>query len=367
MRSVVFCGGGTAGHVYPALAVAEALRKARPDLDFYYFVSPDGPEKDLIPKDDFTQIEVAAARTPLRKIDYLAFVWNNARGVLQARRKLKKLQPAFVFASGGFSAAPVVMAAKMLNIPFFLHEQNAFMGRVNRLFQKDARRVFTSFPEMSNGDPAATNYRHVGNPVREAFFTTTQEEAREALGIPAERQLLLVLGGSLGAQAFNNLISALPQTPGWRDFKERHPEFRILLVSGMINSRVFTTVFDEDEIIDAESYVNTQLWLPAADIILGRAGASILMEVAAAKKPSILVPFPQALNHHQDANAEVFKKNAAAVVVQEVDLEPEMFIYMLDEMLSNQDKMKSLSQKAGELAPVGAAGKIASELSEVLS
>lgn len=366
MTNVVFCGGGTAGHVYPALSVAEALRKERPDLNFYYFVSKDGPEKDLIPKDEFTLVEVAAARSPLRKIEYISFIWHNARGVLQAMRKLKQLNPALVFASGGFSAAPVVMASKLLKSPYFLHEQNAFMGRVNHMFQDDARRVFTSFPEMSNGNPEATNYRHVGNPVREAFFTTSKEEARATLGIPEERQLLLVLGGSLGAQAFNQLISELPQTPGWDAFKERHPDFRILLVSGMINSRVFTTVFDEGEIIDAESYIDTKLWLPAADIILGRAGASILMEVAAAGKPAILVPFPQALNHHQDANATVFKKNGAAIVIQEIDLEAEMFMHLIDQLLSNQDKMNELSEKASLLAPVGAAEKIASELLEVL-
>ncbi|MDO5734256.1 MAG: undecaprenyldiphospho-muramoylpentapeptide beta-N-acetylglucosaminyltransferase [Eubacteriales bacterium] len=358
-RKLVFVGGGTAGHIYPTLAVATALRELLPEAEFYYAISEDGPERDLVDWKEFKRLEINAARTPLKKSGYPAFALKNTQGVLSARRVLKKLRPDLVFAGGGFVSAPLLAAAQSLGIASYLHEQNAIPGRVTRLFSKKAKAVFTSFPGTESAFPAGCKIRYTGNPVRGEFFKAERSACRKQLGIQAKESWLLVLGGSLGAKALNDCIAALPETAGWSEFKQRHPGFRIMLVSGLVNSRIFKAEFAEDEIISASNYVDSKLWIPASDLVLGRAGASILMELAACQKPAIIVPFPEAANAHQDANAELFKKNDAAIVLQQDKLSPQALLNLLDELLKDQERRAILSQNIASLAKLNAAKEIA--------
>lgn len=363
-----FVGGGTAGHVYPCLAVAAALRELLPEASFYYGAEEEGAENELVDWSQFTRFPLRAARTPLQRSAYPSFIWQNAQGILQARRTLRAIRPDFIFAAGGFLSAPVLAATAYgrLKIPYYLHEQNAVSGRVTRLFAPGARAIFTSFSETSGLSEWSSKIHFLGNPVRPEFFQTERHSARESCGLAPEDKLLLVLGGSLGARFFNQLMTALPSSPLWSELKTRFPELKIKLVSGLVNSRTFDPREILDPAITTSSFLKTSEWLPAADLVLARAGASILMELAACGRPAILVPFPAAVSDHQRANAALFAAEGAAVVREESELNPEEFLKLLMELLGDKERLAQLSQAVQKEAKADAARQIAEAILEDL-
>jgi len=348
-RPVLITAGGTGGHVFPALAVAEQLR-AR-NVPVVWMGTRNGLEATLVPKAGIPVewIEVSGLRgkglgrklrTPLML----------GRALWQASAILRRLRPRVVLGMGGFASGPGGMMARLLGIPLVLHEQNAIAGMTNRWLARFASQTLEAFP---NTFPPARRAITVGNPVRAAIAALPPPEQRWA--DRSGRPRLLVLGGSQGALALNRLM---PQALGLLGDDER-PEvwhqaggqLRAAAEAAYQEAGVTArlTPFIEDM---AEAYG----W---ADLVLCRAGALTIAELAAAGVGALLIPFPFAVDDHQTANARFLEQGGAALIRQQADLNAERLAATLRELLGDRGRLLDMAQAARRLAKIEAAEQVA--------
>lgn len=360
-NSYLFAGGGTAGHINPALSVAQALRDLDPQAEILFLVSSQGLEKDLVAQAGFAQEEIACAPIPPRKIAYLNFLGNNLRGYQQARRLLKQHKVKAVLGTGGFVSFPLLMASHRQGVPAFIHEQNAYPGRANRYLSRYCQAICITFPGSEKFFPGDLPGRFVltGNPINPGFFHNTRKASRARLALAEKQELVTVVGGSLGARSLNLAVEGLPQEPAWADFLRRHPDFLLVLSTGKVNYRFLSSDQAPDPHIRYTSYLDTKLWLPASDLLVGRSSAGFLAESAAAAKASILVPFPQAAEDHQTANAQVFLAGGASVLLPDDQLTSRSLLQALQELLDDPARLSQMSRAAASLAQPEAAARIA--------
>lgn len=315
--NVLFAGGGTGGHLYPAIAIADALRER---ANVLFVGSADRIETTIVPKAGYA-LATVASRPLTRRLSFelARTALANARGTLQALRVVARAKPDIVIATGGYVCFPVVFAARILralglvHAPIALLEPNAQPGLTNRLLAPMVDEVWGAF---SDGDARfAGKYVHAGIPVRAALRALpTREDAKVRLGLAPTRRTLLAMGGSQGARSINDALTTLLRGAGL-------PEgWQLIHVTG---EREYDRVRRElgreegavrpylDDMSDAYA---------AADLVLARAGASTLGELAATGRPAILVPYPHAADDHQRANAERVARAGAALVLDDRDL-----------------------------------------------
>jgi UDP-N-acetylglucosamine--N-acetylmuramyl-(pentapeptide) pyrophosphoryl-undecaprenol N-acetylglucosamine transferase len=316
---VVFAGGGTGGHVYPAVAIADALR----DRAHIAFIgTADRLEARLVPRAGYRLYTIASR--PLARslsLDLVKTIGANAYGVQQAVRLLRKLKPDLVVATGGYVCLPVVLAARVRGIPVALLEPNARPGLTNRLLAPLVAEVWGAFPQADSR--FAGKYHHTGVPVRAALRALpSRERAAETLGLSPGRRTLLAMGGSQGARSINDaLVSLVRQSglpKGWQLLhltgEGDYERVRAALhgVGGGGETPVVRPYLDDL----SSAYA-------ASDLVLSRAGASTLGELVAVRRPAILVPYPYAAGDHQRANAQRMAQSGAAMVLEDHDLDAE--------------------------------------------
>jgi UDP-N-acetylglucosamine--N-acetylmuramyl-(pentapeptide) pyrophosphoryl-undecaprenol N-acetylglucosamine transferase len=348
---VVIAAGGTAGHVVPALAVADALRCRGAEV---VFVGGERAEAELVPAAGYRSHTLRVAgidrRNPLRA----------ARAVLlagvatgRARRLLRSIGADAVLGGGGYVAGPVGLAAWSARIPLALTEADSRLGISNRLLAPLARRVFLSFPPPGR---AGGKYLVTGRPVPAGTGRADRRAARERFGIPLEAHCLLVFGGSLGARRLNHAAidafgaeapCAVLHASGRRDHAELRR--RIDLLGAPQHYRLYPYIAP---FADA---------LAAADLVAARAGGSVL-EVAAAGLPSILVPYPHATADHQTANARYMERAGAAVVIPDAELDGPRLARAVAGLLEAPERLEAMAAAARAAARPDAAERIADEL-----
>lgn len=337
MKKVLFSGGGTGGHIYPALAIREVvLEKRASDVQTAYMGVADGMEAGIVARlSDLPFFPVSAQGMP-RTLSWkwLSFPLQNLRGLLDSWRQMRAFRPDLVVTTGGFVAFPCLWSAWLMGIPFVLHEQNAAMGFTNRLFAGRASRVLLTYAEAY----AEKSDRVVltGNPVRGAFRTRQPIQGRFPKK-PGEFWILAV-GGSRGATSLNRACVELA-----RDVLPRHPELRLLQITGER---------DYEEIKAQVPSQSGHVILPylhemreafgVADLLVSRAGATILAEIACEGKPAILVPYPHATDNHQEKNARILETHGAARVL----LDHELSGARLEQMIVDLRTSGSLSGMA---------------------
>ena len=302
--NVVFTGGGTGGHLYPAIAIAQALGD-RANVTF--IGTADRLEAKIVPAAGYPLITVRSA--PAKR----AYV--NLVGVVQALNALRRLKPDIVIATGGYVALPVALAAKMLGKTIALLEPNAHPGLTNRLLAPLVDEVWGAFEP---GDARFSGkYVHTGIPVRAPLRALPSREAAVGrLGLSSKRKTLLAMGGSQGARAINDALTSLLRSDGL-------PEgWQLVHVTGEQEyDRVRSALGADASPTAVRPYLNDMTdAYAAADLVLARAGASTLGELAATGRPAILVPYPYAADDHQRANAEMVARAGAAVVVDDREL-----------------------------------------------
>lgn len=348
-RPVLIMAGGTGGHVFPALAVAERLR-AR-DAPVVWMGTRGGLEATLVPKAGFpvAWIEVSGLRGKgLGRKLRMPFMLG--RALWQASAILRRLRPRVVLGMGGFASGPGGVMARLLGIPLVVHEQNAIAGMTNRGLSRVASQVLEAFPETF---PPARRAVTVGNPVRASIAALPPPKERWAGRCGRPR--LLVLGGSQGALALNRLV---PAALARLDTGERpdvwhqaggqlHETAALAYREAGVTARL--TPFIEDM---AEAYG----W---ADLVLCRAGALTIAELAAAGVGAVLVPFPFAVDDHQTANARLLERGGAAVVIQQAQLTAERLAALLNERLGDRARLLDMAAAARHLAKIEAAEQVA--------
>jgi UDP-N-acetylglucosamine--N-acetylmuramyl-(pentapeptide) pyrophosphoryl-undecaprenol N-acetylglucosamine transferase len=350
----VIAAGGTAGHVVPALAVADALRSRGADVEF---IGGERAEAELVPAAGYpfhTLRVVGIDRSdPLRAARALLLA---ARATGRARRLLRQIGADAVLGGGGYVAGPVGLAARTLRIPLVLTEADSHLGMSNRLLAPFAARVCLAFPLPGR---SGSKWLVTGRPVPLGTEGGDQAAARARLGVPPEGPCLLVFGGSLGARRLNEAAleafgSAAPcsvlHAAGRRDFDSLREGLDEL--GSPPHYRMFPYV---EPFADA---------LAAADLAVARAGGSVF-ELAAAGLPSILVPYPHATGNHQQANARFMADAGAAVVIADAELDAPRLSREVGELLAAPQRMAEMANAAGAVARPDAAEKVASELLRV--
>ncbi len=353
---VVVTGGGTGGHIYPAIAVAEALKGAAADIHVRYIGAVNGRERDIAAENGLDFIGVPARKIRrLASPDTLVSLLTLCMGYRQARAHMRSDRPGAVLGTGGYVAAAATLAAAALGVPTVIHEQNAVAGRTNRWLAKRATTVCVTY-EASAREFAGSRVVVTGLPLRAALLSRwKRDEARRRFGIPDNAFTLLVLGGSQGAAALNEVVT---DTLGRLD-----DGVAVIHQTGSGPSR------RPPEGIRCRyaplAYLGTEDLTAAygsADLALCRCGASTLAEVAMAGLPSLLVPYPLAYADHQTANARVVVNAGAGTLIPQSQLTPERLLQEIASLRSDRGKLNAMAQASAHLARPDAARAVADEV-----
>jgi len=368
---VLVSGGGTGGHIYPALAVATQLRQEY-QADILYLGSDDGLETELAPAAGFALAMVKAGK--LRRYVSWKTVTGMARapmGMVQAIGVVQRFRPQVAFTSGGYVAVPAGLAAGLNGVPLLMHQEDVPPNLSNRMIAPLATRISVAFADSLGYFPAGKTL-HLGNPVRQSILDVRQtlpQEARKALGYATEWPLLLVTGGSQGARHLNATVCrALPELLG---------HCQVLQISGRglfeeTRELCESMLTDVDEVVRRryrlEAYMDVEMpiALQAADVVLCRAGAATLSELAVLGKASILVPLPPAIgNSPQEANAAMFGRKEAAQIIRDADLSPQLLVERVLAILSSRTLLQAMADAALTLAKPQAAQEIAAVVVQI--
>lgn len=361
VKRVIVAGGGTGGHLFPGLAVAEELRRRLGQVELLFVGTKKGIEARVLPERgervEFLEVSPLKGRSP---VDLLRSVSRLPTALAAARRIVRDFAPDLVVGVGGYAAGPVVAAAKTLGIPTALLEQNAHVGLTNRWLAKVVGRAYISFEETlpSFGSGA----RLLGNPVRADLVALAQRASSDPEGFEARASTVLVIGGSQGAQALNEAVpSAIALLKG------RHPEVRVVHQCGRGSEETVRQAYSQHGIeaevvpfIDdmAEAYGN-------AALVIARAGATTLAELSALGRPSILVPYPFAAEDHQTKNARAFEAAGAAMCIPQSEI-TENLSTAIDSVLVDLPARRAMSDAARRLGRPDAAAAIVDDVCEWL-
>lgn len=353
---ILFAGGGTAGHINPALAVAGYIKEKHPNAVISYIGTERGLESRLVRESgyDFYPIEVAGFQRKLsvenikRNISAVGKMFTSS---VEARRLLKQLRPDVVVGTGGYVSGPVLREAAKLKIRTCIHEQNAFPGITTKALAKMVDTVMLAMPEAEKHLDLKSKPVITGNPVRGAIMTVDRESARKALGV-GERKMILSFGGSLGARPINEAVAGLIA-----ENAENGKYFYLHATgkNGFENTckllRESGVDIDGCENVEIREYIdNMDVCMAAADLVICRSGAITLSELQCCGKPSVLIPSPYVAENHQYHNAMTLKKAGAAEVIEEKELSAERLIKTVSYMIDNGELLAAMSEKAKKSA-----------------
>jgi len=347
---VLLSGGGTGGHINPALAIAKRILKEEPDSVIEFVGTPKGMENILIPKEDFKlhHVEVMGFKRSLSpknlKAAYLAF-----ESIYKAKKIIREFKPDVVIGTGGYVCWPVLKAASSMGIPTAIHEQNAIAGVTVKMLSKYVDKVMLAFEETASEFPKyADKLVTVGNPVNPRMLTVSREESRKELGITSP--FILSYGGSLGARPINEAVYDMLQSKG----KELPYTFFHAFGRGTYEKwkeKAAQDGLDKAENIVLKDYIfDMPERMSAADIVICRAGALTLSELAVLRKPAILIPSPYVANDHQKKNALMYSEANAAYLLEEKDLSGEKLAEVIEELLGEKGRLENMKSALGKFA-----------------
>ena len=356
---VLMSGGGTGGHIFPAVAIAQEIQKRFPDAEFLFMGANGKMEMEKVPQAGF-KIEglniagfdrgnlLANINLPFKVISSL----------LKARKIIKEFQPDFAVGTGGFASGPALFIAARMGIPTFIQEQNSIPGKTNIFNAKKAKTVFTAYPNMEkffNG----TKTLFQGNPIRKNIITDIIDSdlAKEKLGLEKGKLTILSVGGSLGSRTLNN---------GWKENINQilEKDYQLIWQTGKLD---YKNILEETKDISSrniqivEFIKNMEMAYSAADVIVSRAGAIAISELAIAKKPVLLVPFPFAAEDHQTKNAQTLVEKNAAKMVKDTEMK-EKFWNTLSEICENEDLRTEMAQNLEFFSKPKATEEIVNEI-----
>jgi UDP-N-acetylglucosamine--N-acetylmuramyl-(pentapeptide) pyrophosphoryl-undecaprenol N-acetylglucosamine transferase len=366
---VIFASGGTGGHIYPGLAIAGVLKEKGDRLLF--IGTRRGLERRVLEEADFPLFFIRVRPWLQRDWKKLPLVLGQMLVALfQSLWILKKFRPHLVIATGAYLSAPVVLAASLLGIPAFLHEQNLIPGIANRFLSRlwGVKAIGVTYAESKKYFPGA-KVRLTGNPVRPEVLGAEKSKGRESLGLDPEKRVVLIFGGSRGARRINTAtVEAL------KIFKD-YPQLQILHITG---KERFKEVSQSLEALSPSlnpasrqtGYLvypylyNMAEALAASDLVVSRAGATTLAEITGRGLPSILVPYPYATGNHQEYNARHLEEKGAAKVVLDRDLTPDKLARTVLEIVNDETSRQRMSRAARALSQPAALDKILEVISE---
>lgn len=361
---LIVSGGGTGGHVFPAIAIADAFKRRHPDAEILFVGAKGRMEMERVPKAGYPieGLWISGFKREL-SLDNLSFPFKLISSLCKARKILKRFKPDAVVGVGGFASGPTMRKATALGIPVVIQEQNSFPGVTNKIVAPKAARICVAYEKMDRWFPK-DKIVLTGNPLRNNIVSdeNLKEEGARFFGLDPQKPIILLVGGSQGALGINKGVSAQLGMFNGNDYQMiwQTGKFYIDRAEdevGMygLSARVKTMVFIE----------RMDLAYAAADIVISRAGAMSISELSLVKKPVVFVPLPTAAEDHQTKNAQSLVDADAAVMVKNDKTETELLPVVFD-LLKNKEKMSAMSENISKFARPNAAEDIVNEIDKVL-
>jgi UDP-N-acetylglucosamine--N-acetylmuramyl-(pentapeptide) pyrophosphoryl-undecaprenol N-acetylglucosamine transferase len=356
----ILSGGGTGGHIYPAIAIANELKLRYPDCDILFVGAKDKMEMQKVPQAGYPihGLWISGIQRKLT-LQNLLFPVKLLLSILISIRILKAFKPDVVIGTGGFASGPLLKAAAFIGIPTVLQEQNSYPGITNKWLSKSAQKICVAYDGLERFFPKE-KLVFTGNPVRQdlIFIDEEKEQAITYFGLNATKKTLLVLGGSLGARRINELINAHLD-----DFMAA--DLQILWQCGKLYVDTYQSHTQKTGVQVFAFIDRMDLAYSAADIIISRSGASSVSELCLAAKPTIFIPSPNVTADHQTKNAQAIVSKKAAIMIKEESLEQD-FKKIFFKLLKNGEKQGKLSKKIYKLARPNATQNIVNEIIKLI-
>jgi UDP-N-acetylglucosamine--N-acetylmuramyl-(pentapeptide) pyrophosphoryl-undecaprenol N-acetylglucosamine transferase len=368
---VLLTGGGTAGHINPALAIAETILRNSPGSTVEFVGVAGGKEDELVPRAGYKLHHVKSTAVQgshgIGRIKSLALAATSPY-FPSTVSVIKKFKPDIVIGTGGYACWPIMAAAARMGIPTALHESNAHPGMAIRRLQSKVDRIWINFPETASAFGNSPKVVCVGNPILQDFSTVDYNEARAKLGIAPSQKLILSFGGSNGAEKVNNAAIDFMKTTVASD-----PSILHLHASGKINYEDAKKQFTEAGLDKAENCIlrpyiyDMPLQMAAADVVIARAGAMTLSELALMKKACILIPSPNVAENHQYKNAKTLADAGAAILVEETELREGRLTAAVRELLASDAHRREQQSKIASFAREDACNRIWQDILKLTS
>jgi len=353
--NILFAGGGTGGHLFPALAIAEEIRLLRPDAKILFVGTKKKIEARIVPEKgyDFRTIWISGFRRGMH-MSNMAFPLKVVVSLAQSYLIMKTFRPDVAVGTGGYVSGPVLYLASLMGIPTVIHESNSYPGVTTKLLAARATKVFIAFEATHRWLERHDNVELVGNPTRSELSHARRDEAARFFHLSPDRKTLLVFGGSLGAASINRAVHACAQDlvdKGiqiiWQTGQGEYERYR----TRMYGTSVWVSPF-----IDRMDFAYA-----ACDLVVSRAGATTLAEVTRLGKPAILIPYPHAAEDHQRRNAQTLRDAGAALVIDDDDVERKLKDAIV-QLLFDERALKSMAERSRMLGRPDAANEIARKI-----
>lgn len=371
---VLVSGGGTGGHISPVLAVISELKKIDKTVEILYVGSTEGLESKIIPQTglDFRTVNSGKFRRYHKNMIFNLIdpttLFKNARdlfrfvkGYFEAKNIIKEFDPDVVFTKGGFVSLPVGLAAKSLGYPLVIHESDSIMGLSNKILAKKADKICVSYPEKYYSEIDPEKIVFSGNPIREDILSGDKKRGLDEFGLNGDLPVLLVTGGSQGALAINQAVS---QSLGKLLLK-----YQIIHIAG---ERDYDWLEYQAGKLSEENRANYHLYnflsgnlkdaYAVSDLVISRAGNNFIAELAAVSKPVILIPLASSANNHQVENAKILSRMGAALLMPQEHLTPDRIARQVDRLFEEPEELRSMAEKIHELFAKDAAAVVADEI-----
>jgi UDP-N-acetylglucosamine--N-acetylmuramyl-(pentapeptide) pyrophosphoryl-undecaprenol N-acetylglucosamine transferase len=363
---VLISGGGTGGHIYPALAIINEIKKQEPDSEFLYVGTANGLEADIVQKANipFQSIHITGFKRKL-SFENVKTIYRFLKGVQASKKIIRFFKPDIVIGTGGYVCGPVVFAAARMKIPTLVHEQNVIPGLTNKFLSRYTSAIAVSF------EGSASYFKHpkivvTGNPRATEVAEAKGSNGRRSLDIGSHKRVILVVGGSRGAKAINQAF--LEMVDKIENLKDCH----FVYVTGEIHYEEIKKKITEKGALYPQITLQPFIYnmpdvLAGTDIIINRAGASFLSEITSLGLPSIIIPSPHVTNNHQEKNARWLEKNGAAKVILEKELTGDTLYSTIVDLIQDEKSLNKMKQSSRALGHPEASSRIYQLIKELKS
>ena len=362
---ILLSGGGTGGHVYPAIAIANKIKEENPEAEIIFVGTEKGIESEIVPKYGY-ELKTVTVQGFKRKIDFenVKRVFKLFKGLEQSRKIVKKFKPDVVIGTGGYVSGPVLFNSSMSKVPTIVHEQNSFPGVTNKILAKMVTKVLTSFEDSHERFPEETRSKLVltGNPVRKEILISKKSVSRRKLGIQEDKKMVLCYGGSGGSRKINDSMKLVIRNLV-------NDDIAFIYATG---KNVYDGFISDINDLDLKPYQKVVPYLEdmatalaACDIVIGSAGAISLAEITALGKPSIIIPKAYTAENHQEYNAKSVESKGAGIAILEKNLTPETLNETVYKLLGDRDLLLDMSNASKEIGKPEAIDIIYKEVMEV--
>ncbi|CEO27246.1 undecaprenyldiphospho-muramoylpentapeptide beta-N-acetylglucosaminyltransferase [Paraclostridium sordellii] len=362
---ILLSGGGTGGHVYPAIAIANKIKEENPEAEIIFVGTEKGIESEIVPKYGY-ELKTVTVQGFKRKIDFenVKRVFKLFKGLEQSRKIVKKFKPDVVIGTGGYVSGPVLFNSSMSKVPTIVHEQNSFPGVTNKILAKMVTKVLTSFEDSHERFPEETRSKLVltGNPVRKEILISKKSVSRRKLGIQEDKKMVLCYGGSGGSRKINDSMKLVIRNLV-------NDDIAFIYATG---KNFYDGFISDINDLDLKPYQKVVPYLEdmatalaACDIVIGSAGAISLAEITALGKPSIIIPKAYTAENHQEYNAKSVESKGAGIAILEKNLTPETLNETVYKLLGDRDLLLDMSNASKEIGKPEAIDIIYKEIMEV--